>query len=153
MGEYFVMSTRFNKCAASDFGLISKDANTAINPHDNSIWIKCVLFDFGWGKEHGFYKKPLPCFDKLIEIILYSTNAEDIYGSAAVILEKFPDQLLCKCETLMKNSFYEIEFKKMVEVFNLKASINRSFVLGKTYEQIQSDHTRWKTVAEMAMKL
>lgn len=27
MGNYFVMSTRFNKSKASDFGLISKDAN------------------------------------------------------------------------------------------------------------------------------
>ena len=82
MGNYFVMSMRFNKCNASDFGFILKDKNTAINPNDNSIWIKASLYDFGWGKENGFYKDPLPCFDSLFEIALYSTNSDDMYGAA-----------------------------------------------------------------------
>ena len=41
----------------------------------------------------------------------------------------------------------------MVNLFNLKLSLNRCSVIGKTYEQIQSEYARWKTVAEMAMKL
>ena len=86
MGKYFVMSIRFNKCIASDFGLISKNENIAINPIDNSIWIKTKLYDFGWGKENGFYKIPLPNFNTLLELALYSTNEEDMYGAAAVIL-------------------------------------------------------------------
>ena len=74
MGKYFVMSMRFNKCNASDFGFVSKDSNTAINPKDNSTWIKAALFDFGWGKENGFYKAPLPSFEFLFELALHSTN-------------------------------------------------------------------------------
>ncbi len=153
MGNYFVMSMRFNKCNASDFGFILKDKNTAINPNDNSIWIKASLYDFGWGKENGFYKDPLPSFDSLFEIALYSTNSDDMYGAAAVILERFADDLLCKCEIFMNDRFRKNEFRKMVDLFNLKLSLNRCSISGKTYEQIQSDYTRWNTVSEMAMKL
>lgn len=32
MGEHFVMSTRFDKCEASDFGLEQLDAKRATNP-------------------------------------------------------------------------------------------------------------------------
>ena len=153
MGNYFVMSMRFNKCDASDFGLILEDTNTAINPKDNSIWIKAALYDFGWGKENGFYKKPLPDFDVLFDIALYNTNSEDMYGAAAVILEKFPDELLCKCEMFIKDRFRRKEFKKMVDLFNLKLSMNRCSVSGKTYDQIQNDYMRWKMVSEMALKI
>lgn len=44
MGNYFVMSMKFNKCDASDFGLGSIDTDTATNPKDNSIWIKAALY-------------------------------------------------------------------------------------------------------------
>lgn len=112
MGVYFVMSIRFNKCTASDFGLILKDDCIAINPRDNSIWIKTSLYDFGWGKENGFYKKPLPDFDSLFEIALYSTNYEDMYGAAAIILEKFTDCLLGKCELFMGDFSKKMNSKK-----------------------------------------
>ena len=150
MGNYFVMSMRFNKCNASDFGLILKDTNTAINPNDNSTWTKAYLYDFGWGKENGFYKEPLPCFDSLFEIALYSTNSEDMYGAAAIILEKFPDELLYKCEIFMNDRLRKNEFKKMVDLFNLKSSMNKCSVSGKTCAQIQSDYTRWRRVSEVA---
>ena len=153
MGNYFVMSIRFNKCSASDFGFILKDKNTAINPNDNSIWIKTSLYDFGWGKENGFYKDPLPGFDSLFEIALHSTNSEDMYGAAAVILERFASDLLCKCEIFMNDRFRKNEFRKMVELFDLKLSLNRCSVSGKTYEQIQSDSARWETVSMMARSI
>lgn len=57
MGEHFVMSTRFDKCEASDFGLEQLDAKRATNPKDHTLWGKCKLYDFGWGKENGFYKE------------------------------------------------------------------------------------------------
>ena len=152
MGDYFVMSMRFNKCYASDFGLILKDTNKAINPNDDSIWIKASLYDFGWGKENGFYKDPLPCFDSLFEIALCSSNSEVMYGAAAVILERFADDLLYKCEIFMNDDFRKNEFRKMVDLFNLKSSMNRSSTSGKTYEQIRSDYARWKAVSEMAKK-
>ncbi len=150
MGNYFFMSTRFNKCDAADFGLLSIDPNTAINPADNSIWKKTTLYDFGWGKENGFYKVPLPCFNTLFELVLYSTNRDDIYGAATIILENFPDSLLCQCEIFANDYSKKQEFKKMVELFGLKFPINRCSVVQKKYEQIQSDYLRWKRIADIA---
>lgn len=142
MGNYFVMSTRFNKSKASDFGLISKDANTAINPNDNSIWIRTALYDFGWGKENGFYKSPLPNFDILLELALNSKSRDDMYGAAAMILENFSDELLCQCETLINDRSRKKEFKRLVELFKLKSATNRCSVVRKTYEQVKSDYCR-----------
>lgn len=152
MGDYFVMSMRFNKCNATDFGLISNGTNTAINPGDNSIWIKAALYDFGWGKENGFYRTPLPSFDTLFELALYSTDRDDMYGAAAVILEKFADELLCICEMLANDRFRNKEFEKLVELFDLKLPKNRCSVVQKTYEQIQNDYIRWKSISEIAKK-
>ena len=153
MGKYFVMSMRFNKSNASDFGFISNDTDTAINPSDSSVWIKVSLYDFGWGKENGFYKAPLPNFDTLFELVLHSTDRDDMYGAAAVILEKFADELLYQCEMLMNDRYRKKEFKKLVELFNLKLPINRCSVSQKKYDQIQNDYIRWKKVADMAIKL
>lgn len=153
MGNYFVMSMRFNKCNASDFGFISNSTNTAIDPKDNSIWIKTALYDFGWGKENGFYKAPLPSFDTLFELALHSTNKDDMYGAAAIILEKFADELLCQCELLVNDRSRKKEFKKLVELFQLKLPINRCSVVQKTYEQIQNDYSRWKKISEIAKKI
>lgn len=152
MGNYFVMSMRLNKCNASDFGFISNSTSTAIDPKDNSIWIKAALYDFGWGKENGFYKAPLPNFDTLFELALYSTNNDDMYGAAAIILEKFADELLCQCEILVNDRFRKKEFKKLVELFKLKLPINRCSGVQKTYEQIQNDYARWKKISEIAKK-
>lgn len=152
MGNYFVMSMRFNKSNACDFGFISNDTNTAINPNDNSTWIKAALYDFGWGKENGFYKAPLPSFDTLFELTLYSTNRDDMYGAAAIILEKFADELLRQCEVFANDRFRKKEFKKLVELFKLKLPINRCSVVLKTYEQIQNDYARWKKISEIAKK-
>lgn len=144
MGSYFVMSTRFDKSKASDFGLISKDENTAINPSDNSIWIRTALYDFGRGKENGFYRSPLPNFDTLLELALNSKNRDDMYGAAAMILENFADELLCQCETLINERSRKKEFKRLAELFKLKSATNRCSVVHKTYEQCQNDYCRWK---------
>lgn len=37
MGHFFVMSTRFNKCDASDFGLLPLAEDMATSPNDGSI--------------------------------------------------------------------------------------------------------------------
>ena len=112
MGKYFVMSVRFNKCSALDFGLIPKDSGTAIDPNDNSIWVKTELYDFGWGKENGFYKAPLPDFDTLLELVLHSEDRDDMYGAAAIILEKYADELLYRCEAMMNDPLRKKEFRR-----------------------------------------
>lgn len=149
MGIYFVMSTRFNRNSATDFGLEPQDSETAINPKDGSIWKRTQLYDLGWGKENGFYKLPLPQFDILFELVLHSECDEDVFGAAAIILEKYPDLLLEQCEVLMNNRSKKKDFKKLVKLFNLKLPINRCPIDGKSYDQIQRDYTRWKKVSEM----
>ena len=59
------------------------------------------MYDFGWGKENGFYKSPLPNFDILLELALNSKSRDDMYGAAAMFLENYADELLCQCETLI----------------------------------------------------
>ena len=152
MGNYFVMSTMFNKNNACDFGLVPIDENYAINPIDNSLWHKCSLYDLGWGKENGFYKEPIPGFDVLFQIVLCSTDKEDIYGAAAIILDNFVDDLLSQCELIMYDPKRQREFKILVDLFNLKVPLNRLSVTGKSYEQIQDDYERWKIVSEAAKK-
>ena len=150
MGKYFLMSVRFNKSDAYDFGLVPSDNDTAINPRDNSTWIKAHLYDFGWGKENGYYKYPLPDFDTLFELLSGYESEEDSYGAAAVILEKYPDELLRQCEILINDPARKKDFKKIIPLFGLRQAINRSPVVGKTYAQIQSDFERWKKISEAA---
>ena len=78
MGKFFVMSKRFNKQSALDFGLSDKGCGMAVNPDDGSLWKKDTLFDFGWGPENGYYRVPLPDFPHLLDIILLEDNDEDI---------------------------------------------------------------------------
>ena len=153
MGDYFVMSKRFNKTTASDFGFIYNDECTAINPKDKSVWRKHPLYDLGWGRENGFYKEPLPGFDGLIHLVLHSANYEDVYGAAAIILEKYTDNLLLICEKLANDCLSQSEFVKLVEPFDLTSSMNRSSICGKTYAQIQDDYKRWERISKLARNL
>ena len=68
MGHFFVMSTRFNKCDASDFGLLPLAEDMALSPNDGSIWVKTELYNFGWGDENGYYRYPMPSFEKLFHL-------------------------------------------------------------------------------------
>lgn len=150
MGRYFVMSMRFNRRTAADFGLVPIDANTARNPSDNSIWIAAKLFDYGWGKENGFYRSPLPTCDALFDLALHSRDEEDMHGAAAMILERFPCELLRRCEALLKEQSRAREFQKLAGLFDLKTPTNRCPTANKPYEQIRSDSIRWKRIAEQA---
>ena len=153
MGKYFVMSMRFNKCSAQDFGLILQNNGQTIDQNDGSIWIKTNLYDFGWGKENGYYKVPLPDFSKLLDLTLYSEDYEDMYGAASVILYKYPDELLNQCEIIMVDQKRKKELKKLIKLFNLSVPLNRSSTLQKTYAQIQDDAERWKKVSDLAKNL
>lgn len=152
VGKYFVMSMRFNKCSASDFGLVPCGKDRAIDPNDGSAWIKSSLYDFGWGKESGYYKSPLPEFPELVELVLHSANEEDVFGAAATVLEKYPDQLLEQCEMLMDNQGQKDNFNKMARIFKLNFAVNRSSTANKSCDQIKNDYERWRKVSEAAKK-
>lgn len=150
MGHFFVMSTRFNKCDASDFGLLPLAEDVATSPNDGSIWVKTELYNFGWGDENGYYRYPMPSFEKLFHLVLNSADEEDIYGAASVILKRYPDELLKQCEAIAENRGRTDDFGKLVKVFRLDSPVNRSPVLRKTYAQIQQDSRRWREIADLA---
>ena len=153
MGEHFVMSTRLDKCEASDFGLEQLDAKRATNPKDHTLWGKCKLEVFGWGKVIGFYKEPLPGFDTLLELVLYGKNRDDRYGAAAVILKKYPEKLLNECESCMEDVANSSAFKKLADIFNLKDPINLCPAANKSHDRIKSEYLRWKKISEAASRL
>ena len=153
MGSFFVMSNRFNKSAASDFGLDPIDKTTAIDPKNGSVWIMTELYDFGWGKEIGFYKEPLPDFDALFDIAIHSNDRDDMYGSAAIILDKYPYELLCKCELMIDPLNNKKDFMRMVLLFDLEKPLNRCETVHKTIKEIRDDFARWKRVSDVAKRI
>lgn len=148
MGKFFRMSMRFGKSSPEDFSLVPLDSQTAMDPDDRTLWVKASLYDFGWGKENGFWKAPLPDFDTLVELALSSPDWEDRYGAAAILLDRFPEALLARCEQLLPTR--PGDFQKLAELLNLKSPVNRSPVAGKTLEQIQADHQKWIALAKAA---
>lgn len=53
MGKYFVMSLKFNKSSASDFGFKPYGEKYAINPNDNSLWMKKNYMIWGGALKMG----------------------------------------------------------------------------------------------------
>lgn len=148
MGKYFLMSRHFNKQSAQDFGLSEKDEDLAVCLADRSLWRKTSLYDFGWGEENGYYKVPLPDFFGLLEILLHAETDEDVYGAAAMIERKYPEELLRQCESFINDPMRTKDFEKLYSVFHLNDPFNRCSILGKTYSEIKSDTERWKKVSE-----
>ena len=132
-----MMSMRFNKEAPEDFGLIpSEDTDIYIMPSDKSLWKKRNLYDFGWGKENGYYKLPLPQFDDLVNIIMNSECKDNKYGAAAIILDDFNDNLLRKCQEILKDGKNAKKYYDFFRILQLDIPINRSFTLGKNNKEI-----------------
>lgn len=148
MGAYFRMSNRFDLHTPADFGLMgTTNENIAVDPADGTSWCRCALYDFGWGKEHGYYKFPLPPFDLLLELVLTSENREDQFGAAAIILEKHPDLLLAACEAMVQDLSQTESLKRLNTIFQLESGINRSSTTGKHYEEIRADAVRWQAMS------
>lgn len=150
MGRFFRMSVHFQKSSPADFSLMPRDSMTAMDPDDRTLWVKAALYDFGWGKENGFYKAPLPDFDTLVELALSSPDWEDRYGAAAILLDRFPEALLERCEQLLPTR--PRDFQKLAELPDLKSPVNRSPVERKTLAQIQADYQKWIALAKAAGK-
>jgi hypothetical protein len=142
MKRYFYITIHFSPEYEGTVLARLKD-DLYINTETGETYRKRALYDFGWGKENGFYKAPLPDFDTLLELVLHSEDRDDMYGAAAIILEKYADELFYRCEAMMRSA----------EVFRLEEPLNRCSVDQKTSEQIKSNHTRWKKIAQAAGKI
>ena len=154
MGKYFLMSMRFNKQLPKDFGLIpSGNSDIFISHDDNSQWKSRSLYDFGWGKENGYYKAPMPDFNELVNIILQSKNDDDKYGAAAVILDDHCEELLQKCFEIFADGNNVKKHTEFFKILKLQNPINRSPTIGKHYTHISEDFKKWKIIAKMVSKI
>lgn len=148
------MSKRFNKQTPSDFGLIETDeGDFAICPNDHSRWMRCSISDLGWGSEIVYYRVPLPCFAELLQIIIESIDFDDIYGAAAIIIEKYPNNLLEYCEELFAPPINVDAAKKLIKVLQLDQCINRSPIQGKSFAEITNEFIRWQEISTRAKSL
>ena len=145
------MSMRFNKQTPADFGLECVDGRY-IRSSDGSEWVNCRLYDFGWGKENGFYKKPLGSFEKLIEIVVSDKDKEDSYGAAAIIDELYPKELKKFLLKSMTQNASECVKKKLNEVFRLSEKKNRTAAVGLTLSEIKKEHEDWSLIADYYSK-
>ena len=73
-----------------------------------------------------------------------------MYGAAAIILERYADELLFQCESIMNHSKMHKEKKRLVELFKLKSRINRSPTIQKSYMEIKNDADRWRKISDIA---
>ena len=102
---YFISGVHFNK-EPKELGLVaeSHSDNLFVRQSDQSIWKKTNLYDYGWGNEAGFARQPELGFDELWYLFFNSKLQDNIYGAAAEILKKFPEQMLVKVEALLEQS-------------------------------------------------
>lgn len=152
MGKYFLMSNRFNKQSAQDFGLSESGGGMAVDPADGSLWKRDRLFDFGWGAEDGYYRVPLPGFSRLLDMVISEDDAEDVYGAAAIIERQYSEELLACCEDMVLDPGRSGDFEKVSRVFQLDHPVNRCPITGKTGREIQADSERWKRISEYAAR-
>ena len=142
----FMMSTRFNRESPRDFGLEYRDGKY-IHMLDETEWAPCYLYDFGWGKENGFYKKPLGEFKELILLVLNDTDLEDSFGAAAIIEDLYINELKNYLLHLMSNQIEPSNKKKLNSIFRLYIDSNRTLCKGMSLDQIKKELSDWKTIS------
>lgn len=149
--KYFLMSTRFNKQSPSDFGLKYENGKF-VSLSDGSEWIPCQLYDYGWGKENGFYKKPLGSFDELIKLIIEFNDEEDFYGAASIIEDMYPNELKQYLLDLMKQHPSRTIKSRLCRAFKLMYCTNRTFSKAYSMKDNSIELQQWKIISEFYSK-
>ena len=149
--KYFLMSMRFNKQSPSDFGL-EYVGGKFISLKDSSEWGQCQLYDYGWGKENGYYKKPLGTFDELIKLVLDFSDDEDSYGAASIIEDMYLNELKKYLLELMLHQPSRKIKTRLSNLFKLNFSINRTFNKDYSFEKNEIEFLEWKKISEFYSK-
>lgn len=149
--QNFMMSFKFNKQKPQDFGLKCVNGKF-VNMQDGTEWEMCELYDFGWGKEHGFYKKPLASFEELIKIVLDSNDVEDSYGAAALIENIYTDELKKYLLNLMHTKIELNKKEKLNNMFHLYKCFNKTLCKGMSIMQIKKECLDWKSIGNFYSK-
>ena len=150
--KYFRLSFPFSKKTnPEDFGL-TKTLRKEIfkDDTDNSKWLRQDLYDFGWGKEPGFVRIPIPDFEDLWELLVNSPVEDNRYGAAHILETKYPEKLLQK---VLENIDFSMLKKRDIltealQILHLKEGTNRSEILNKTDQEIKEDFKKWQYVAK-----
>ena len=149
--KYFLMSMRFNKQSLSDFGLKYVNGKF-ISLKDGSEWVQCQLYDYGWGKENGYYKKPLGSFDELLKLVLDFSDDEDSYGAASIIEDMYPNELKKYLLELMLQQPSRKIKTRLSNLFKLNFSINRTFNKDYSFGKNEIEFQEWKKISEFYSK-
>lgn len=147
--KHFRMSIRFNKQSPQDFGLTDQQGRF-ICEQDGSQWVSRQLYDFGWGKENGFYKIPLGNFEQLMELV-QGKDKEDAYGAAAVIIEEYPTELKRYLLDLMQHEvrfWNRKRYRVLNRIFALHRGVNLTFQEGMPISTVEAEHRQWKEIAK-----
>ncbi len=122
--KYFRMNMKSRRYSPIDFGLVYQDGKF-IDIHDGSVWKISYLYDFGWGREEGYYREPLGDFNFLLGLIFNDNNKEDAYGAAAIIIYNYIDKLYLHLLTLNKKekSFFIEKTNEFFRFDNLELFI------------------------------
>lgn len=145
--KYFMMSVRYNKQTPADFGLKLIDGKF-IHTKDGTEWEPCELYDFGWGKEIGFYKKPLGSFTELIRLVVRSSDDEDSFGATAIIEELFLDELK---KYLLDSTRTAISFakrKRINDMFHLHLIASKAICKNVSIDQKNKEENDWKVIID-----
>lgn len=149
--KYFLMSMRFNKQNPSDFGLKYVNGKF-ISLKDGSEWGQCQLYNYGWGKENGYYKKPLGSFGELLKLVLDFSDDEDSYGAASIIEDMYPNELKRYLLEFMSQQPSRKIKTRLNNLFKLNFSINRTFNKDHSFEKNEIEFQEWKKISEFYSK-
>lgn len=124
--KYFIIELKSDKKLSEGFGLLPTDnADVFILSSEKSLWKKRLLYDFGKGKENGYYRLPQLKYDDLVNLILRSNCFDNIYGAASIILEDYSDDLLNTCRTILNDKKDVKNYLKLFQVLQLIDSPNK----------------------------
>ena len=143
----FMMSKRFNKTSCSDFGLYEKGGKY-YSKCDGSEWEPCSLYDFGWGRENGFFKVPLGDFSDLIKIVLDYSDEEDSYAAASIIIDIYASELKIFLLDLINSHNVSIDYDRLRSHFQLDVPQNRTFKVGMDLQEIEKEYADWKNISK-----
>ncbi|MEA4914185.1 MAG: hypothetical protein VB061_06415 [Christensenella sp.] len=149
LGEQFRMGRRMNPSEPELFRLAYDHAiDTFRDMDDGSYWQSSLLFDFGWGKEPGYYKLLLPSISGLVELLLTAKAEDDYFGAASILLDEFADEALPLLEMALQNEARYPRAAQRMKAVGLDRAVNRSNIIGKSTEQVQADFARWQALAD-----
>jgi len=147
--KYFLMSQRYNKIEAEDFGLVkTNESDIFLQPEEKSKWIKRDLYDLGWGPEIGFCRIPIPDFSQLFDMVLHEKDCENRFGAAAIILSDHGQALLAKCTALVQTQHLEL-YRDVFIILNLDFPVRYSQAPVEKYTS--EEYCEWLAISQKIM--